>query len=530
MLDIHPDMLAQCIDIMDLTNVLCEHPRLQLEHTSLLLVTDGQATLSMNGREEHMVYGHVIVVEKGSVIQLTDTYHMDFSGYFISFRMYDIQTNTPCMYSVNTQAGYAVQKIPETVLSDTRIAIHKAAAADELSVTMKQFILYNLLKELKEERRPEEFTLEERLARTLVHMQQKYNQSINREELAAIAGYSPAYYSRQFMQLYGKTPMEYLIRYRIFRAQEMLLTTGDLSKNVAKKTGFDDAQYFNRQFKRFVGKAPKQFMQSIADYRICFLSAAHAEIAIGLGVIPHGVTVISSLTPKYQQDMFKHYGVSLIEMPQYVFQPDRIAQIQPDLIIGEHLTEETKQQLRAVAPVITNLPPDLNSLIHYFGHLLNRQKQASQLIQELEERVDTLKDKIDSHIKGEPTVLYLRVEESGYRYVGESSCDTAILLHKELGLPIPETFRTNERSFNICSLQQLAEANPAYLFVEKRIMDYYSAGLSLVNLQGSEQWGFLDAVTNNRVFYVDTGLWINNCSVFGKRKIMQQIEQAMLGS
>lgn len=217
-------------------------------------------------------------------------------------------------------------------------------------------------------------------------------------------------------------------------------------------------------------------------------------------------------------------------MPQYVFQPDRIAQIQPDLIIGEHLTEETKQQLRAVAPVITNLPPDLNSLIHYFGHLLNRQKQASQLIQELEERVDTLKDKIDSHIKGEPTVLYLRVEESGYRYVGESSCDTAILLHKELGLPIPETFRTNERSFNICSLQQLAEANPAYLFVEKRIMDYYSADLSLVNLQGSEQWGFLDAVTNNRVFYVDTGLWINNCSVFGKRKIMQQIEQAMLGS
>lgn len=235
MLDIHPDMLAQCIDIMDLTNVLCEHPRLQLEHTSLLLVTDGQATLSMNGREEHMVYGHVIVVEKGSVIQLTDTYHMDFSGYFISFRMYDIQTNTPCMYSVNTQAGYAVQKIPEIVLSDTRIALHKAAASDELSVTMKQFILYNLLKELKEERRPEEFTLEERLARTLVHMQQKYNQSINREELAAIAGYSPAYYSRQFMQLYGKTPMEYLIRYRIFRAQEMLLTTGDLSKNVAKK-------------------------------------------------------------------------------------------------------------------------------------------------------------------------------------------------------------------------------------------------------------------------------------------------------
>lgn len=58
---------------------------------------------------------------------------------------------------------------------------------------------------------------------------------MTRDELAAIAGYSPWYYSRKFIELYDKTPIAYLISYRIYRAQEMLLTTDDLSQNVAKK-------------------------------------------------------------------------------------------------------------------------------------------------------------------------------------------------------------------------------------------------------------------------------------------------------
>ena len=74
----------------------------------------------------------------------------------------------------------------------------------------------------------------------------------------------------------------------------------------------------------------------------------------------------------------------------------------------------------------------------------------------------------------------------------------------------------------------VSKISPTYLFIEKRIMDYYTADLSLATLQKSEQWKNLDAVKNKRVFYVDTGLWINNCSVFGKRKIMQQIEQSIL--
>ncbi|WP_107837947.1 helix-turn-helix domain-containing protein [Metasolibacillus meyeri] len=528
MLDSNPNWLAHCTEIKDLAKSLFQKSSIHLDRAALLLITDGQATLAINGHKEHIVFGHLIALESDAVIQLINTSRLDFSGYLISFVLYDTETKSTCNWSIDTTNGYYIQRVPETVITDIRVSLAKNT--DPLHITVKQFILYSLLKELQPAQPTEEYTLEQRIEHTIIYMQKKYNQMITRDELAAIAGYSPWYYSRKFIELHDKTPIAYLIHYRIYRAQEMLLTTGELSQNIAKKVGYDDVQNFSRQFKRIVGRPPKQFQKTVDKYRICFLSPAHAEIAIALGVVPNCVTVTSALTPAYQKALFHKVGTTILEMPQYVIQQDSIVQQQPDLIIGVDLTEETKQHFQTIAPVITGLPYDLNSLIRYFGELFNKEKEATQILHEITTDVAALKNKIQQHMAKDATVLYLRVEELGYRYVGESSSDSALLLYQELGLQLPDILRANENSFNICSLQQLVAANPTYLFIEKRIMDYYTADLSLATLQESEQWTHLDAVKNKRVFYVDTGLWINNCSVYGKREIMQQIEQSILGS
>ncbi|GBF75557.1 hypothetical protein PA598K_03974 [Paenibacillus sp. 598K] len=522
-----PGWLAYCTAIEDLAEALGEQDHIHLDRPALVLITDGQTTLSINGHEAHVVFGHLVAVAKGSVIALSPALPLDFSGYLLSFDTYDTTIGTIYEWDVNSSTGYEVHKVSETIVADTRVAL--ADAAEELHLTMRQFILYSLLKELKPQRPADEDTLEHRLARTVHYMQQKYTQRITREQLAAIAGYSPSYYSRQFHALYHQTPIEYLIRTRILRAQELLLTTDDASNQIAKKAGFDDAQYFNRQFKRMVGKPPKQYKASIASYRICFLSSAHAEIAIALGVIPDSVAVTRSLTPGYLLALLQQHSVTLLDMPQYVLRQDRIVEQQPELLIGDVVTEEAKRDLRTAAPVLTRLPRDIYSLIRYFGGLFDRERQARELIDELTAQADTLRRNIHRHIEEGSTVLYLRVEESGYRYIGEASIESAILLYEELGLSMPALFRSNERSFNPCSLQQVAEADPTYLFIEKRQMDYYNADLSFSNLQQSKQWASLDAVKNKRVCYVDTGLWINHCSAYGKREIMRQIEQFMLG-
>ncbi|ETT54556.1 AraC family transcriptional regulator [Paenibacillus sp. FSL P4-0338] len=528
MYDANPGWLAHCTEIIDVADLLPAPSTMRLDQAALLLVSDGQAMLSINGHEEQLLFGQLIALEKGSVIRLASANHFDFSGYLISFNTYDTEMQSPCDWNTDRAAGYRVQSVPEAVVAEIRSSLTRSTGP--LGITMKQYILYHLLKELQQEQPTADSTLEQRLARTVIYMQQNYHQMITRDELAAIAGYSPSYYSRKFTQLYHKTPVEYLIRYRMYRAQEWLLLTDDSSRQVARKTGFEDAQYFSRQFRQVAGLPPMRFKSSVADSRICFLSAAHAEIAIALGVIPQSVVIVSALTPDYQQPLFHMHGVTLLAMPQYVTLPDLIAEQEPDLIVAEHLTEELKQYFRAIAPILTRLPDDLSALISYFGTLFNREAQAAQLIAGLTVQADLLRNKLQRQLPGGSTVLYLRVEELGYRYIGESSSDAATLLYKELGLTMPEIVRAHENSFNPCTLQQLAEANPTYLFIEKRIMDYYSADLSLSKLQTSEKWAALDAVKNNRVIYVDTGLWINNCSAYGKRAILQQMEQAMLES
>ncbi|WP_249662208.1 hypothetical protein, partial [Lysinibacillus fusiformis] len=73
-----------------------------------------------------------------------------------------------------------------------------------------------------------------------------------------------------------------------------------------------------------VGRPPKKFKKTVGEYRVCFLSPAHAEIAIALGVIPNCFTVTSSLTPKYQKNLFHDVGTTILEKPQYVIQQDII--------------------------------------------------------------------------------------------------------------------------------------------------------------------------------------------------------------
>lgn len=526
MFDSNPNWLAHCTIITDLAKSLFQNGTIRLEQHALLLITDGQTTLSINGCKEHIVFGHLITLQRGTLIQLTHTNRLDFSGYLLYFSLYDVTTSMLTTHTWANKKGYNLHRIPEVTVTDIRISLTKNHRT--LPNALKQFIFYSLCKEIQQEPNANEYTIEQRIEYTITYMHKTYHQTITRDELAKLAGYSPWYYSRKFIELYGQTPIHYLIRYRIFRAQELLLTTPDLSQNIAKKVGFDDAQYFSRQFKRIVGRAPKQFKHNIHEYRICFLTPAHAEIAIALGIMPYCVLITNSLTPSYQKALFHKLGIIILEMPQYIIQQDLIVKQQPDLIIGIDLTEETKQHFQTVAPVITGIPYDLTTLIHYFGNVFNQEHKATRIIKQLAKEVKLLRDKIQQKLPENTTVLYLRVEELGYRYIGEESSDIAHLLYAELGLHMPETLRTHKKSFNACSLQQLAIANPTYLFIEKRIMDYYSADANLTSLQKSKQWASLDAVKNKRVFYVDTGLWINSCSVFGKREIMRQIEHAFL--
>ncbi|NJN54137.1 MAG: helix-turn-helix transcriptional regulator [Anaerolineae bacterium] len=72
---------------------------------------------------------------------------------------------------------------------------------------------------------------------------------------------SEDYLSRAFSQELGISPWDYLNRYRIVQAKEMLRLTTDSITSIGRRVGFNDPAYFSRVFRRIVGVSPNAYRQ-----------------------------------------------------------------------------------------------------------------------------------------------------------------------------------------------------------------------------------------------------------------------------
>ena len=95
----------------------------------------------------------------------------------------------------------------------------------------------------------------------MAYIHEHYAEPFSRETLAVAVGLSDRYLTRCFRQETGITPVAYLNRYRIRRAQE-LLARGTLSvTEVALAAGFSDPSYFARVFRAETGVTPRAYQR-----------------------------------------------------------------------------------------------------------------------------------------------------------------------------------------------------------------------------------------------------------------------------
>jgi len=80
-------------------------------------------------------------------------------------------------------------------------------------------------------------------------------------ELAKIGHLNPTYFSNLFSKLMGTSPIQYINKRRVEKAQSLLLTTDATLYTIAQKVGFLDEYYFSRIFKKITGIAPQHYRQ-----------------------------------------------------------------------------------------------------------------------------------------------------------------------------------------------------------------------------------------------------------------------------
>jgi AraC-like DNA-binding protein len=101
-----------------------------------------------------------------------------------------------------------------------------------------------------------------RLAPVLRTIQARYAEPLRVRDLAEMVHLHPAWFSTRFRQLTGLSPAQYLMRYRLERVRDLLVSTDRSVREIAALTGFQDPLYLSRQFRRLLGTSPTAYRQT----------------------------------------------------------------------------------------------------------------------------------------------------------------------------------------------------------------------------------------------------------------------------
>ena len=93
-------------------------------------------------------------------------------------------------------------------------------------------------------------------------MQDNLGRELTLDRLAARAGMSVRTLNRRFREQTGTTPLQWLHRARVRRAQHLLEATTDPVERIAAQVGFGSPTAFRDRFKRIIGTGPHAYRRA----------------------------------------------------------------------------------------------------------------------------------------------------------------------------------------------------------------------------------------------------------------------------
>lgn len=133
---------------------------------------------------------------------------------------------------------------------------------ENYSQTESEGIVLQLLSRFLRSAKPKEQASDDRIRKVLLHISRNINKQIDIEELSEIACMSKDHFIRIFKKEIGQTPLNYITRRKLDKAELLLTTTDNPIKEIAYEVGYEDNSYFNRLFKSRIGVTPQRYRES----------------------------------------------------------------------------------------------------------------------------------------------------------------------------------------------------------------------------------------------------------------------------
>jgi AraC family transcriptional regulator len=95
------------------------------------------------------------------------------------------------------------------------------------------------------------------------YVREQFAENISVEALAGLVELSPFHFSRVFKQATGMSPLQFVTRERITRAQQLIRETSRSLIEIAFEVGYTSPSHFAQVFRRVVGVKPTEFRNAL---------------------------------------------------------------------------------------------------------------------------------------------------------------------------------------------------------------------------------------------------------------------------
>ncbi|MFF2480407.1 AraC family transcriptional regulator [Paenibacillus sp. NPDC058071] len=100
------------------------------------------------------------------------------------------------------------------------------------------------------------------IGQVIRYIEEHYRHNLSLESIAEQFNYSPRHLSTRFKGETGFSLIEYLIRFRLQHAEELLQCTDAPLRDIAEEVGYRDVYYFSRIFRKYNGQSPIRFRKA----------------------------------------------------------------------------------------------------------------------------------------------------------------------------------------------------------------------------------------------------------------------------
>jgi len=234
--------------------------RATFPYWGLEFVAQGHGRLTLAGRTHELMAGTVFSYGPGIPQEMIPGERGNLVKYFVDFTGREART---LLERHGPAPGSVIQtSAPNEVLGLFDNLIREGLSGTPLSPQIAAVILEHMILKVAETAIPAgaadtaAFSSYRRCQR---YIEEHWQDLASLEQAAQQCHVDPAYLCRLFRRFDHQSPYQLLLRLKMTRGAEMLLTPGASVKQVAEDLGFADAFHFSRSFKKLMGLPPAQF-------------------------------------------------------------------------------------------------------------------------------------------------------------------------------------------------------------------------------------------------------------------------------